>query len=145
MTEAMSETQVSVGTMTSPGPKVSRSAVIVRRLADAPEFTKTLCLTPSHSDHSFSNNRTCCDCVSIGLSCRKYSITASKSARVMLFCISGQSSVSGVAAFGLPFGLLLVVIVAIFDHDGALPVVSLQRPLVGRKNVFRFIQTNHLN
>jgi len=54
-TEAMSETQVSVGTMISPGPKVSRKAAIVNKFADDPELTNTLCLTPSHWDHSSSN------------------------------------------------------------------------------------------
>ena len=58
ITEAMSETQVRVGTMTSPGPKVSRRAAIVSRLAEEPELTKTLCLTPSQADHSCSNSRT---------------------------------------------------------------------------------------
>ena len=40
----MSETQVMVGTMTSPpGPFSSFSAAKVTRLADEPEFTNTLC------------------------------------------------------------------------------------------------------
>src|SRR5438876_4647793 len=130
MTEAMSETQVRVGTMTSPWPKVSRRAVMVRRLAEAPELTKTLCLTPSQADHSCSNKRTWWDWVSIGFSWRRYSITASKSARVMLFCISGQSKVAVAAGVppaatrwlgrAAPFrvgGLLLfVVVVAIFNY-----------------------------
>ncbi len=66
-TAAMSETQVSGGTMTSPGPCGPRSAASVSRLADEPELTNTLCFTPSHSDHSPSKAATWLDCVRIGL------------------------------------------------------------------------------
>src|ERR1039458_6807709 len=86
----ISETQVRVGTMTSPGPKVSRSAVIVSRLAEEPELTSTLYLTPSHCDHSSSKVRTLRDWVRMGLSFLRNSMTASRSARVMLLFINGQ-------------------------------------------------------
>ena len=67
-TEAMSETQVSVGTMTSPKPAISRNAAMVTKLAEAPELTNTLYFTPSHRDHSSSKARTFFDCVRIGFS-----------------------------------------------------------------------------
>lgn len=89
----MSETHVSVGTITSPKPKCSRSTVIVSRLAEAPEFTNTQCFTPTHFAHSCSKARTFCDWVRIGSSCCKNSISASRSARVMLFFIKGQGPI----------------------------------------------------
>ena len=89
----MSETQVSVGTITSPPPRSSRSAAMVMRLADEPELTNTLCLTPSHCDHSRSNSRTLLDWVSIASSRRRSSITASRSSRTMLLRIKGQASI----------------------------------------------------
>ena len=46
-TAAMSETQVKGGTMTSPPPYSYFRAAIVSKLADEPEFTKTLNFTPS--------------------------------------------------------------------------------------------------
>src|ERR1039458_588469 len=141
----MSDTQVRVGTMTSPGPKVSRSAVIVSRLAEAPELTKTLCLTPSQADHSFSKRRTWWAWVSFGLSCERNAMRASTSGRVMLFCISGQSrDACGAAGLGAT-GLLFAIVVAILNHDGALAVVSLHGPLVGRKDLFGFIQSDDLD
>src|SRR4029077_5359495 len=91
MTEAISDTHVSGGTMTSPKPALSLSAHSVSKFADEPEFTKTLCLTPSHSDHSRSNSSTCLDCVKIGRSARRKSMTASTSVLPMLFLIRGQS------------------------------------------------------
>ena len=49
-TAAMSDTQVIVGTMTSPpGRAAPCRAASVSRLADEPELTKTLCWTPSQS------------------------------------------------------------------------------------------------
>src|SRR6516162_9561510 len=63
---------------------------MVRRLADAPELTKTLCLTPSHCDHSASNAFTFLFCVRIGLSCFRNSMSVSRSWRVMLLSMSGQ-------------------------------------------------------
>ena len=56
ITEAMSDTHVSGGTMISPGLQVCLSAVMVNRFADAPELTNTLYFTPSQADHSFSNS-----------------------------------------------------------------------------------------
>src|ERR1035437_6052869 len=145
ITEAMSETQVRVGTMTSPGPKVSRSAVMVRRLAEAPELTNTLCLTPSQADHSCSNDRTWRDCVSIGLSWRRYSMSASRSARGMFLCISSQSRGAGAAPDWAAFFLLFVVVVAILNHDRALAVFSFKGPLVGGKYILRLFQPDHLD
>src|SRR5438105_7834613 len=91
MVEAMSETQVKVGTITSPGPLASFSADSVTRFADAPELTKTLCFSPSHADHSRSNACTWLDWVSTGTVLRN-SITDSRSATGILLLISGQSS-----------------------------------------------------
>ena len=95
ITEAMSETQVIGGTITSPGPAVSRKAAMLMRFADEPELTRTLCLTPSQRDHSSSKARTCFDWVSIGPPSPSPSAnrrtTSCKSSRVMLFFISGQS------------------------------------------------------
>src|ERR1039457_4141314 len=109
--------------MTSPGPKVSRKAVIVSRLAEAPELTKTLCLTPSQADHSCSKSLTWADCVSIGLSWRRYSIRVSKSARGMLLCINGQSRGAWtVRRLAAAVALLFIVVVAILNHDSALAV-----------------------
>ena len=51
------------------GIKRSRIAAIVIWLAEEPELTNTLYLTPSHSDHSCSKATTFLDCVKIGSSC----------------------------------------------------------------------------
>ncbi len=95
ITEAMSETQVIGGTITSPGPAVSPSAARVMRFADDPELTSTLCLTPSHADHSSSNARTWVDWVRIGppspSSSESNRTTSRRSARLILFFIKGQS------------------------------------------------------
>src|SRR5581483_677139 len=65
---------------------------MVSKLAEAPELTKTLYLTPSQRDHSSSKHCTFFDCVRrIGSSCCRKRMTSSRSARVMLLCISGQS------------------------------------------------------
>ena len=56
MTAAMSDTQVSGGTIISPpSPKTFLIAAKVNKFAEDPELTKTLYLTPSHWDHSLSN------------------------------------------------------------------------------------------
>src|ERR1039458_10496557 len=63
----------------------------------------------------------------------------------MLFCISGQSrDACGAAGLGAT-GLLFAIVVAILNHDGALAVVSLHGPLVGRKDLFGFIQSDDLD
>ena len=67
ITEAISETQVSVGTIISPLPFKIFKAKMDSKFAEDPEFTKTLYLTPSHSDHFFSNSFTFVDCVKIFL------------------------------------------------------------------------------
>src|SRR5262245_59944210 len=90
ITEAISDTHVNVGTMTSPGPYNCLRAAMVIRFADEPELTKTLCFTPSQADHSCSNDCTWIDCVSTGTSSRRNAITASKSSLEMLFFIKGQ-------------------------------------------------------
>ena len=92
-TDAMSETQVRGGTMISPGPDVRAGRRNVIWLADEPELTKTLYFTPSQDDHSASKARTWADCVRIGSSSDRKRMTASRSSRVMLFFISGQSRV----------------------------------------------------
>ncbi len=107
ITDAMSETQVIAGTITSPTsplvpsggtpcpPAVSRNAARVMRFADDPELTSTLCLTPSHADHSSSNARTWVDWVRIGppspSSSESNRTTSRRSARLILFFIKGQS------------------------------------------------------
>ena len=53
---------VNVGTITSPPSGcLILSIAIVSRLAEEPELTKTLYLTPSHFDHAVSNFRTFVD------------------------------------------------------------------------------------
>ena len=65
ITDAISETQVKEGTITSPFPFKILSMVIDRRLAEEPELTKTLYFTPSHFDQAFSKATTFFDCVKI--------------------------------------------------------------------------------
>ena len=61
----------------------------VNRLAEEPELTNILYLTPNHSDHSFSKALTLGPFVRIGSSCCKWEITASKSSRKILLRIKG--------------------------------------------------------
>src|SRR5581483_3095962 len=140
-TEAMSEIQVRVGTMISPGPNRSRMAAMVTWLADEPELTNTLCLTPSHCDHSSSNAATFFDCVRIGSSCCRNLMTASRSWRAMLFSINGQLR-SSAAAGDI---LLFVVVIAIFNNDRTASVVTHQRFFVRGKNLFGFVEADDLD
>ena len=54
ITEAISETQVKVGTMISPKPEVCFKAERAIKLAEEPEFTNILYFVPNHFDHSSS-------------------------------------------------------------------------------------------
>ena len=94
-TVAMSETQVSVGTITSP-PSGWRifSTAIESRFADAPALTKTECFTPSHFDHSASKAAHCGPLVRIGSSPCRWAMTASRSSRRMLLRIRGYLAMS---------------------------------------------------
>jgi hypothetical protein len=65
MTEAISEIQVRVGTITSPVPYKIFIANRVSKFAEDPEFTKILCLTPNHCDHLYSKCLTFSDWVNI--------------------------------------------------------------------------------
>ena len=64
---------------------------MVMRLADAPELTKTLDLTPSHSDHSLSKWCTLSPWVRRGCPF-KNSMRTFRSSIVILFSIKGQFS-----------------------------------------------------
>ena len=138
-TEAMSDTQVSVGTMISPAPADSRSAAIVIRFADEPELTKTQCFTPSHSAHSRSKAATWADCVRIGSSCSRNRMTASRSPREMLLRISGQGPTEGGVAS------LFIVVVPVLDQQRAPSVLPQKRPLVGGEDLLRFVEADHLD
>src|SRR3989338_5034501 len=60
-------------------------------LADLPEFTKPLYLTPSHFDHFSSNSRTFFDCVRMGISFwDRNETTAPTSSLEILLDMSGQ-------------------------------------------------------
>src|SRR5438270_1759461 len=147
-TEAMSEIQVRVGTITSPTPKVCLLAAMVMRLADAPELTKTLCFTPSHSDHSRSKASTCRDWVRMGSPSRRNAMSASRSARVMLLDISGHlpcgAAWEALGVTSCRVESLFIVVVTIFHQERALAIRPLQRFLITRKNHFRFIQADDL-
>src|SRR5579862_296678 len=134
-TEAMSETQESVGTMISPPPNVWRMAAMVTRFADEPELTKTLCFTPSHSDHSRSKASTSRDCVRMGSVCCRKPMTASRSARVMLLDISGQ----GMGR------LLFIMVVAPLDEKRRAPVLAFQRVLIGGENLLRLVEPDNVD
>ena len=90
ITEAISDTHVKGGTITSPpfGCLIF-NIVIESKLAEAPEFTNTEYFTPSHFDQASSNSLHFGPLVRIGSSCFRCSIMASKSCRVMLFRIKG--------------------------------------------------------
>ena len=64
-TDAISDTQVNAGTITSPLPFKILRILIDSKLAEDPELTKTLYFTPSHLDQFFSNLITFFDCVKI--------------------------------------------------------------------------------
>src|ERR1035437_10402859 len=69
----------------------------------------------------------------------------SRSARVMLLYINGQSRGPGVALERAVFFLLFVIIVAILNYDRALAVFPFQSPLVGGEDVLGFIRPDHLD
>ena len=90
-TAAMSETQVSGRHDDLAAAGRSLSAASVTRLADEPELTKTLCFTPSQSDHSLLEGADVARLREDRVVLPQEAQTASRSSRVMLFFISGQS------------------------------------------------------
>ena len=90
MIDAISDTQVNGGTITSPPSGcLILSIAIDSKLADAPELTKTEYFTPHHLDHASSNARHSGPLVSLGLSFFRCSITKSKSSLEILSLING--------------------------------------------------------
>jgi riboflavin synthase len=65
-TDDISETQVSVGTITSQSLYNSFTIDIVIRFAEAPELTMTEYLTPNQFDHIFSKELTFLEWVNTG-------------------------------------------------------------------------------
>ena len=96
-TEAMSDTHVNGGTITSPpNGFLILSNVNDSKLAEAPELTNTEYFTPNHLDHSSSNARQFGPLVRIGSSCFKCSMTASNSLLNILFRINGYFIITSI-------------------------------------------------